>query len=52
MLGFLVPNFAVNMKPCNAIKRNCENVIKFPMPGSSLKLKIVHSNYTRNFKYN
>lgn len=39
MLGFLVPHLAVNIKPCNAIKKNWENVIKFPMPGSSLKFK-------------
>lgn len=45
MLGFLVPHFAVKMNPCNAIKKNWENVIKFPMPGSSLKLKIIYSNY-------
>jgi len=36
MLGFLVPHLAVNINPCNAIKKNWENVIKFPMPGSSL----------------
>jgi hypothetical protein len=46
MLGFFVPNFAVNMNPCNAIKKNWENVIKFPIPGSSLKLKIGYNNYT------
>lgn len=39
MLGFLVPHLAVNINPCNDIKKNWANVIKFPMPGSSLLFK-------------
>lgn len=34
--GLTVPNFDVNIKPSNDIRRNCENVIRFPLPGSSL----------------
>lgn len=50
ILGFLVPHFAVNMNPCNAIKKNWENVIKFPMPGSCLKKKKkIHICITTDF---
>lgn len=51
MLGFLVPHLAVNIKPCNAIKKNWENVIKFPMPGSSLKFK-EYTFYLKLYRYN
>lgn len=34
--GFFVPHLKVVMNPSNDIKTNCENVIRFPLPGSAL----------------
>jgi len=39
MFGLTVPHLDVNKNPSMDMKRNCENVIRFPLPGSSLKLK-------------
>lgn len=35
MLGLFVPHLASKIKPRRATNKNCENVIKFPDPGSS-----------------
>lgn len=36
MVGVTVPHLDVNKNPSRDIKRNCENVMRFPLPGSSL----------------
>lgn len=44
ILGLTVPHLDVNKNPSKAIKKNCENVIRFPLPGSSLKSNNQHLN--------
>lgn len=39
MLGFLRPKLVVNINPCTAMKKNCENVKKLPELGASLQRK-------------
>ena len=44
--GFFLPKLVANMKPSIEIKRNCENVMMFPLPGNRLQITIIHNYFS------